>query len=151
MIEFTVFGHAEPKGSTKAFIPKGWKRPVITTSSAKMKPWAQQVSRAAFDQIPKPFDRDTAICLTLHFFLARPESKPKRIWAHTTKPDIDKLARGVMDALTGILFADDAQVIHLHIKKEYGLPERVEISAHEAVEDIPLFTSAGPPNEALSD
>ena len=34
--------------------------------------------------------------------------------------DIDKLCRGVLDALTGVVFADDAQVVRLTAGKNYG-------------------------------
>ncbi len=41
MIEFTVYGVPIPQGSTKAFVPKGWTRPVVTHDSARTKPWRQ--------------------------------------------------------------------------------------------------------------
>ena len=41
-------------------------------------------------------------------------------------PDIDKLARCALDALTGIVFEDDAQVTELRLRKGFGEPERLE-------------------------
>jgi Holliday junction resolvase RusA-like endonuclease len=38
----------------------------------------------------------------------------------TSKPDLDNLAKIVLDALNGILWADDCQVVKLEITKEYG-------------------------------
>lgn len=35
-------------------------------------------------------------------------------------PDVDKLARAILDGMTGIVFRDDAQVAHLNVWKEYG-------------------------------
>lgn len=37
-----------------------------------------------------------------------------------TKPDVDKCARALLDALTGIAFADDAQVVELKVSKLWG-------------------------------
>jgi Holliday junction resolvase RusA-like endonuclease len=125
MIEFTVFGHPEPQGSTRAFIPKGWKRPIITTANPKMKPWRQQISGAAFDLVGDVLEGP--VSLTLQFFLAKPPSAPKKRWAPEVKPDLDKLVRAVEDALTGILYKDDAQIVQVSATKAYGLPERVEI------------------------
>ena len=125
---FTVFGHPEPQGSTRAFIPKGWNWPVITTANAKMKPWRQQISGAAAD-LRAPV-LEGPVRLLMQFFLAKPKST-KRASPHV-KPDIDKLARAVSDALTGILFCDDAQVVLLVASKHYGLPERVEIEVGNA-------------------
>ena len=36
------------------------------------------------------------------------------------KPDLDKLARGLCDGLTGIVYADDSQIVRLNLRKEYG-------------------------------
>ena len=38
---------------------------------------------------------------------------------HTQKPDYDKLARGVTDALTGIVYHDDSQVTQGVVRKEW--------------------------------
>ena len=48
------------------------------------------------------------------------ESAPLR---PTTKPDVDKVARAVLDALTSVVYVDDAQVVSLRIAKAYGSPE----------------------------
>jgi Holliday junction resolvase RusA-like endonuclease len=39
---------------------------------------------------------------------------------HSTMPDIDKLARAVLDALTGTIYQDDAQVAQLRLAKRYS-------------------------------
>ena len=51
----------------------------------------------------------------------------------TTMPDIDKLARCALDALTGIVFRDDAQIVDLHATKRYGEPERAELTIRELI------------------
>ena len=38
------------------------------------------------------------------------------------RPDLDKLQRAVLDALTGVLFSDDGQVVQLAAVKQYGQP-----------------------------
>jgi crossover junction endodeoxyribonuclease RusA len=37
-----------------------------------------------------------------------------------SKPDVDKAARALLDALTGIAYADDAQVVELKVSKLWG-------------------------------
>lgn len=139
LIRFTVYGHPEGKGSTRAFLPKGWKRPIITNASAKAKPWQQQISGAAFDLGESMLTRGIPVLMCLHFFLARPQSDKKKIKPMTTKPDIDKLARLVADGLTGILFEDDSQITDLRVTKNYGFPERVEIEVGVCPTNEPLF------------
>ena len=63
-----------------------------------------------------------------------PESWPKSkkakalagIITPTVKPDADNLAKSVCDSLNGVAWADDKQVIKLHVIKAYGVP-RVEV------------------------
>ena len=40
------------------------------------------------------------------------------LW-HVSPPDVDKLARSCLDALTGVLWTDDAQVADIHARKVY--------------------------------
>lgn len=129
MIQFTVYGHPEPQGSTRAFVPKGWTRPVITTASKKMKPWRQQITGTAIDAPGmKVWTRkEGGVKLNLIFVLSKPPSLSKKWTILNKKPDVDKLSRCVLDSLTGIAYEDDSQVIVLHVVKIYGGPERVEI------------------------
>ncbi len=46
--------------------------------------------------------------------------KPSAPAVKATRPDIDKLVRAVLDALTGLAFADDGQVVELLAFKAYG-------------------------------
>lgn len=52
------------------------------------------------------------VVMCLDFVLPRRKSAPKG-WTphHTRKPDPDKLVRAVRDALTSVVYADDAQVV----------------------------------------
>lgn len=41
---------------------------------------------------------------------------------HTQKPDIDNLAKAVLDSLNGIIYYDDKQITTLHLYKFWGDP-----------------------------
>lgn len=139
ILRFTVWGHPEPQGSTRAFIPKGWKRPIITASSPKQKPWRQEVTRVAIESAcGEIISRENSVTLLLEFFLSRPASKPKRITMPTTKPDSDKLARLIADSLTGVVFEDDSQICDLIVSKRYGSPERVEITVATLADGVQI-------------
>jgi Holliday junction resolvase RusA-like endonuclease len=133
-ISLTVFGKPEPQGSTRAFIPKGWKRPVVTSDNPRLKPWRQEITRAVIEEFPKqnhgvcdPIARDIPIFLRMDFYIERPASLPKRFQHATKRPDWDKLSRAVCDSLTGSAIADDSQIVMAVVGKHYGQPERVEI------------------------
>lgn len=132
MIEFTVYGTPRPQGSTRAFFVKKLGRAVITTDNTKLKPWRQQISDTALSLAAQMFQRETPVEVTMNFYFTKPASAKKRR-GMTVKPDIDKTARAILDAITGVLIVDDAQVVEMHARKHYGGPERVEIRVEEAV------------------
>jgi Holliday junction resolvase RusA-like endonuclease len=69
-----------------------------------------------------------AIEISVTFYFAKPASASKNVIHKITRPDVDKCLRSILDALTGIVYLDDAQVVDSHSHKRFGLPERAEIS-----------------------
>lgn len=45
----------------------------------------------------------------------------------TTKPDNDNIAKIILDALNGLVFSDDKQVVDLYVEKCYSLEPRVRV------------------------
>lgn len=45
----------------------------------------------------------------------------------TVKPDLDKLCRTVLDALTGVAYKDDSQVIGIIANERYGEVEMLHV------------------------
>jgi len=77
-----------------------------------------------------------AIAITIDIFAPLPDSKPKRISSEsfTCKPDVDNVAKSVMDALTGLAYRNDSQVTKLTIRKhprERGSVTSVYVSVKE--------------------
>jgi Holliday junction resolvase RusA-like endonuclease len=130
-LEFRVFGVAQPKGSMKAFYRPGMKAPIVTDSNRSAKSWAQLVAEGANHALAQrpPEERgvlDGPVRLTLAFYLPRPKKYQRRRGidpAHVTKPDASKLVRGVEDALTQVVYRDDAQIVELVVTKRYAALE----------------------------
>jgi crossover junction endodeoxyribonuclease RusA len=121
-ISFTVSGHAKPKGSMRAFVPKGWKRPILTNASSSTKVWEQSV-RLVAQEFAYAYTTDP-IRVRLRFHLPRPKSLSSRASrAHTKRPDLDKLIRACLDAMTGVLWKDDSQVFSLSAIKCYAIAD----------------------------
>lgn len=119
MIKFTVFGDAAPKGSSKPFIPKGWNRAIVTSATKGLKAWEWKIAAAAGAQANGVLLTDATIVIVT-FFLSRPKAlKQGKLAHHTKRPDLDKLIRGATDALTGIVWKDDAQVVGIMATKAY--------------------------------
>ena len=124
-LRFIAYGVPQPKGSARAFVPKGWTRPIITSTNAKNKGWQQLVAEAASAAIAaddgfKVIESAAALSVTFH--LPRPKSIRDRITDHIKKPDLDKLIRSVKDALTQVAWQDDSLVIEIQARKRYAEP-----------------------------
>jgi Holliday junction resolvase RusA-like endonuclease len=137
-IKFTVYAKAEPQGSMKGFVSPGKNgmkaRAILTSSNSKMKPYRGEVTRSAMvalrdlNGVEPMAGKHVPVSMVIDFYLERPQSIPKKRKFMVVKPDLDKLLRSSVDALTGILYVDDAQIVENSVRKHYGVPERVEIS-----------------------
>lgn len=64
------------------------------------------------------------------------------IWKQpASAPDLDKLVRAVLDALTGLAYHDDAQVVEIHARKVYG--DTTIIDVREQDPTLPFGTQDG--------
>lgn len=142
-LELTVWGVAIPKGSARAFVPKGWTRPVITSDNKSLKAW-EAVVRAELQRVMAESDRalllalfDAPVALTFVFHLPRPKSATRRDVRPTKKPDLSKLIRATEDALSGVAFRDDARVIRIAAEKVYASDAaKVDIRIEAAGESL---------------
>jgi crossover junction endodeoxyribonuclease RusA len=127
VIRFQVHGLPIAQGSLRSWIANG--KPVITTTAKGLSTWRRLVADVAQRFAPEePWEGPVGI--ELDFGLPKPKSAPKRrrVWPDK-RPDLDKLCRAVLDALTYVVFADDSQVVHILATKDYG-PPGVNIEVH---------------------
>jgi len=72
--------------------------------------------------------------LEFHMPIPKSWSKAKKLHAtsgklrHVSKPDVDNLAKAVLDALKGLVFVDDSQITGLAVRKSYSETPGVNIS-----------------------
>ena len=69
---------------------------------------------------------DGPVSISLDFYLRRPRTVTRQL--PTVPPDLDKLIRGVLDALSGTAYDDDSQVVEIKATKAYSDQPGVEIS-----------------------
>jgi len=94
-----------------------------TMPANRLKRFVEALQRRARDAALFVADGFDAVALDLEFRLARPPSvDPRKRLYPATKPDVDKLARAVMDGLAGLLYDHDAQVTDLAARKRYAAP-----------------------------
>lgn len=170
-IEFTVYGDAKPAGSKRAMpiyrkgaagrelVTRANGSPVIAVvdDNPKSRDWKNSVRSAARHEYRGELLRGP-LKLTLVFYRPRNKghfnsrgelNKTGREATHpVTKPDVLKLARGVEDALTGVLYGDDAQICVEVIEKAWGEPARVEICL-ESIDENGIKTGPQSCNSAV--
>ena len=148
-VRFTVLGRPQQKGSKQVLPVKGPRRFVVRESNIKARPWAMHVAAAALDAHYTTSLITGPVIVAVTFYFARPKghygtgrnqqelrrSAPREM---TVMPDVDKLARCALDALTGIVFRDDAQIVDLHAAKRYGEPERADFIVRELQPPPPI-------------
>lgn len=132
-ITFRAFGIPQSQGSMRAFVPKGGKFPIVThQKSPALKAWREVVALA----VPKGVLLDGAVRVQMDFYMPIPKARPKELrtekqrheWmAPWRKPDLDKMVRAVLDAMTGVVFHDDSQVVVIHATKSYSGHPGVEV------------------------
>ena len=117
-IAFTVLGTPATKGSTVSFL--GDEGQIITrTDSQRLRGWSQSVADAAREAQATCAPKPTPVRIMARFVFAAPASAPARAF-HVVRPDIDKVSRALLDALTGVCYEDDSQVIDLRVQKTVG-------------------------------
>lgn len=140
VVEFTVAGTPVAQGSKKV-VPAGGFHRAVESNEANLRPWRAAVAAEARAAMDLADPMRGAVALELEFRTPRPRShfgsgrnadvvRPGAPPARVTAPDVDKLARAVLDSCTGIVFVDDAQVVELVARKLFG-PAEVRVRAWE--------------------
>ena len=121
MQQYELFFEVDP-------VPKG--RPRFTRTGHAYTPQKteqfEKKIRAIYD-LHKGEYFEGPITIRLLFNMPVPKSftrKVKRqiedgLFQHTKKPDLDNLAKAMLDALNGLAFKDDSQIVKLTIEKRY--------------------------------
>ena len=138
MIEFTVVG--EPKGKGRPRFSRVGKF-TKTYTDAKTKMYEEKIANAARLHMYPHEPLETPLSITLIFHIGVPKSYSKKRttdcltgkeWP-TKKPDVDNIAKAFLDAMNGIVYKDDVQVIRLHAYKKYSIDPHVHITVSEVL------------------
>lgn len=135
VLDVRVFGLPVPQGRprARAFQVGGATRVQVYDPEAS-RDWKRTVAAQVLPHKPEAPVAEAPLEVRLLFHLPRPQSLPKRVRHHIRKPDIDNLAKAVKDALRGIVYRDDSQVVDLHVRKVYGTSPGVEIRVDHVLE-----------------
>jgi len=170
IITFFIPGVPTPGGSKRAFVlkngagqiitrPNGAPAVVITDAAGKKnKEWKQQCAVFA-KQNYSGAPLTGPLKVTFEFYRTRPKAhfrsngQIKESFANeypTTKPDVTKLIRAAEDAMTGILWIDDSQIVRQISGKSYSDTPGLYITVEELSTQQPPGTTVLAPQAALA-
>lgn len=123
MIVVDVIGTPAPQGS-KRHVGRG----ILVESSSKVRPWREAVVTALTDAGHAGTRLDSPVHVRVVFRLPRPAGhygslgirRRHRLEAPAKRPDLDKLLRSTLDAVTtAAVIADDSRVVRVSALKRY--------------------------------
>lgn len=128
VIEFTIPGDPVPKGRPKS--ARIGNRAILYTPK-KTRAYEAYIASAAKDYTPSGGLLEGPLRVSLSFYFKRPKSLSKKCLYHVKRPDIDNIIKSILDALEGVIYKNDSQVVELHATKSYGDPSHVEVKIEE--------------------
>ncbi len=133
MIKITIpgspIGKGRPKFSTFGGYPKAYTPQKTVNYENLVKLSYQQQCN------DKPYPKEISLRAEIKAYFAIPKSasKTKRDMMlkgqinPTKKPDTDNIAKAILDALNGIAYYDDSQIVDLTLYKRYSDSPRAEV------------------------
>ena len=123
-IRFTIPGTAVPKARAR-IVMQGGRAHSFTPEQTKE--WEEAVRWLAAPHRPAS-PLQGALSVALAFYLPRPKHGKRE--HPSVRPDIDNYCKAILDALNGMMWVDDGQIVQLTASKAYGEP-RVEVEIRE--------------------
>lgn len=134
-IEFVIPGDPVPQGRPRASSRGGFTRMYDPPASREYKKLVMVY--ASKNRPDKLFEGYVEVEMHIYKRTLKSFSKKKKIDAENkkirpkTKPDADNYAKGILDAMKGIIWQDDGQVTDLIARKYYSERPRVEVLIKE--------------------
>ena len=119
VLDVRIFGEPVAQGRARARVFEHAGRARVSMyDPANARDWKRTVLGQVLPVKP-PAPVDGALAMRVTFFLRRPQSLPKREQHPVKRPDLSNLLKAVEDALQGVVYRDDSQIIRLDVEKRY--------------------------------
>jgi Holliday junction resolvase RusA-like endonuclease len=132
-VEFTVLGDAVGKGRPRATRQGAFVRMYTPKKTADYESLVKAEARLAMAG-KELFTDAVNVSITIYVEPIKSMSKKNRVIAlagairPTKKPDIDNSIKALLDAMNGVVYVDDNQVVELSASKVYGSEAKVIVS-----------------------
>lgn len=125
--------NVDPMGAVRTTQRQKW----VDKRAKRYFEYKQVIAGSAATQFSDGQPTPAALALKMVFVMPIPASwSKKKRWdaldkAHMSKPDLDNLIKGCTDALNGVVWQDDKQIIAVEATKVYGFEPRIELYVTE--------------------
>jgi Holliday junction resolvase RusA-like endonuclease len=136
---FTIPGCPVAKGRARSVIRRSGNRSFIGNYTPSKTRQAEATLAARVMEFRPAVPVSEALRLAVVFYLPIPQSWSQkktsaalsRVLPHVSSPDLDNLVKLVNDALNGVFWIDDRQIIALHAQKFYSDNPRTVVEIWE--------------------
>ena len=142
MVEIVVYGTPAPAGSKTVGFAKGGRHFVRDSSGKRGSDWRRNVAQEAGVAMTGRPLLDGPLTLEVVFTVPRPKGhfgvkgvRPSAPTHPTVAPDTTKLLRAIEDAMEGIVYRNDAQIVEQVARKVYGEPASARILIDKLAEE----------------
>lgn len=131
-------------------IPVPKKRPRFSTQGGIVRSYTDKGTRNYEDHVrltaqaamgtTEPLETPVGVYLYIRLPIPKSHSKKRTdacsegLEKPIKKPDIDNLAKSLLDGMNGVVFKDDSQIVSLHCTKVYASEPGVDIMVKEELE-----------------
>lgn len=134
-IYFVIDGETIPKGRPKFSTKNGVYRSYTPQKTIDYEEHVRESYRAEYPLPTMPFGKDDPLEVVTNFYFAIPKATPKSkilkfltVLRPTKRPDLDNLYKSLTDALNGVCYPDDSQIVTAHIHKLWSESPKAEIT-----------------------
>lgn len=133
--KFTINGKPKGQDRPRFSTAGGTVRAYDTDESRNHKTYIKLLASTAMRAKGWRFAETEAIGMNIYIFMGIPKKKSKAFRERvvfglerpTKKPDIDNIIKIIADALNGVAYADDKQIVYVQAGKHYGVDPRIEV------------------------
>lgn len=138
MARFTIMGNPCGKGRPRFSTNNGYVTARTPQKTVEYENLVRMEYKAAMGD--KHFEKEVPLNVVIKAYYMIPKSVSKKKAQEmldgrirpTKKPDYDNIGKIVCDALNGIAYYDDSQIVDAHVIKEYAQIPRVDVMIWEA-------------------
>ena len=139
MVTFKV--DANPVGKQRArYVKRG--NFVQTYTPDKTRNYESLIKEAAIEAMGSSEPLETPVTLYLYIRAPIPKSLPKKrieaclngLEKPIKKPDASNVLKSVEDAMNGVVYKDDSQIVNIHVSKVYSSVSGVDVCIKECLD-----------------